>query len=299
MMRNSIKKLDDEQAKLLPTPEQVADYERKGWHITPKIIDDETLQAARAGAAAFYDGARDYTLESLAGIANDAPNADATLLNNEFVTLQSEALRQLGHASIVAATAARLARADDIRLFADSLISKRPEKPGTPGIVGWHTDRAYWPTCSSDLMLTAWIPLQDVTVDMGPMVYIEGSHHWRDDPELSQFYGFNNQDLSGMQAYLAENAPDAPRVETVIKAGQVAFHNAHVIHSSRPNSSQNTRLALAVHLQDGANHNIKALRPDGSEILIGYDKLCRKDDNGRPDYSDPDLFPVLYHEGSA
>lgn len=288
--------LTDSQLALLPSAEDVTAYRDRGWHITPEIIDPDLLDAAREGAAAFYRGERDFTLASLQGAANDAPDPQAALLNNEFVTLQSAALQQLGHAPLVTATAARLAQTSEIRLFADSLISKRPQKPTTSGVVGWHTDRAYWPTCSSDDMLTAWIPLQDVTIDMGPVVYIEESHKWRHNPELKEFYGFNNQDLSKMDDYLNTNAPNACRKLTVMKAGQVAFHNAHVIHCSHPNTSQVTRAALAVHFQDGANHNVKATRPDGTDLQIGYDKLCRQDRQGRPDYSDPDLFPVLYRD---
>ena len=67
-----------------------------------------------------------------------------------------------------------------------------------------------------------------------------------------------------------------------LKKGQVSFHNSHTIHCSYPNTSEKNRLALAVHLQDGDNKYKEAFNDKGEKIVIGYDKICRKDKNGKP-----------------
>ncbi|MEL7146542.1 MAG: hypothetical protein AAFO69_09265, partial [Bacteroidota bacterium] len=80
----------------------------------------------------------------------------------------------------------------------------------------------------------------------------------------------------------------------LLEKGQVSFHNCHTIHSSSSNLSDRNRMALAIHLQNGENAYQKAYKANGEEIVIGYDKLCRKDENGLPDYRDPALFPVIW-----
>ncbi len=281
---------------LLPTEDEIKQYEAKGWYVSSKIISDELIERARRGADRFYKGERDFELPNYSGIANDNFDESSALLNNEFVSLQVKELNELAFYPLIGAIAAKLARTKSIRLFADSLINKKPSKPTSKGIVGWHSDKAYWPTCSSDRMLTAWIPLQDVTIDMGSLMHIDESHKWKDEEELKQFYSFNNQDLSKFEKFLLDNKPDHNRSVMLIKKGQVSFHNCNTIHSSSTNVSKINRMALAIHLQDASNHYIKAYKDNGELIEIGYDKLCNKDESGNPNYADENIFPTMWQE---
>jgi len=277
----------------LPTAEDIAKYEESGWHITPKILTDIEIENAIQGVARFYKGINDYELEKLDAVADDVYDESKTILNNEFTTLRNKELRLLGFHKLLVATAAMLARTSSVRLFADSLITKRPTRQVHQGAVGWHSDKAYWPTCTSDSMLTAWIPLQDVTLQMGPLMHIDGSHKWRNDKKLREFYSFNNQDLEQFDNYLKAERPDHKREYMTLKKGQVSFHNCHTIHSSYPNTSDLDRVALAVHYQDHTNKYQKAYKDNGELISIGYDKLCKISDSDDPNYADPKLFPVL------
>lgn len=281
---------------LLPSSEDLEAFERLGWYQSPVILSQDLLDKAVAGTERFYAGERDFDFSKRVGIADDAPTEEQTLRNNEFVTLQSKALQAIGFHETLCATAARLAGASEIRLFADSLICKKPKKADNPGVVGWHTDRAYWPTCSSHRMITAWIPLVECTIEMGPVVHVDGSHHWRNEEALKSFYSFNQQDLGGLEKYLSEEKGNYQKSAMVMKPGQVSFHSCHTIHCSYPNLSDRDRLVLAVHYQDGENQYQEAYHKNGDPIVIGYDRLCAKDQNGRPDYSDPKLFPLVWKE---
>jgi len=290
--------LSSQDMDLLPTESDIQLYEKLGWHVTPKIIDEETLEKAVAGARAFYAGKRDFHMPSLQGAADDTDGEGKVILNNEFTTLRKKELRDLGFHKLVVATAASLSRSTSIRLFADSLITKRPTKGENMGIVGWHSDKAYWPTCTSDHMLTAWIPLQDVTLEMGPVMHIDGSNNWQHEEELKSFYSFNNQDLKAFAEYLRIKRPEHKKSYMTIKKGQVSFHNCHTIHSSYPNTSKQDRLALAIHFQDHRNKHQIVHREDGSVLEISYDRLCSRTPDGNPNYSDEQLFPVLYQAQS-
>ena len=285
--------------KLLPSKKDVEKFKSIGWYVSPKIISDEIIDSAIIGSTEFYDGVRDFQLKSRAGIADDKPQAEQVLINNEFVTLQKRQLRDLGLNKLVVATAAILSETNELRLFSDSLINKQPQTEHDRGIVGWHTDKAYWPTCTSNHMLTAWIPLQDVSIEMGPVVYIDGSHKWFKDETLKQYYSFNKQELGDLEKYFQDASLEANESPMIVKRGQVCFHNCHVIHASKPNISKKSRLALAIHFQDHRNHYQTHLDQDGQPVSIGYDNLCSRDENDLPNYRDPSFFPVVFTTNSC
>ena len=291
---NKFQSLTTEQKQLLPTEEDVLFYEKNGWYISPVVLEKDVIDEAISGAQDFYNGVRDYELKDDCGLADDGFNSKAAIRNNEFVTLQKKELKNIGFNPLIMAIAAKLARVDEIRLFGDSLVNKLPQKPTSKGVVGWHSDKAYWPTCSSDKMLTVWIPFQDVSENMGPLTYISQSHLWKEELELKKYFSFGNQNLGAFEDYLSKHKPKGAFSQMTLKKGQVSFHNSHTIHCSYPNTSSKSRLALAVHLQDGENKYKEAFNDKGEKIIISYDKICRKDKNGKPDYSDPNLFPILH-----
>ena len=278
---------------LLPSEEDLKSFNEKGWYKTGSIFSDEEINAAVKGANDFYNGIIDFPLFNKEGLADDMSGEEAKIRNNEFTTLQKKELRALGWHPHIREIAKVLTGSSEIRLFADSLITKLPAKKASAGSVGWHSDKAYWPTCTSNKLLTVWIPLQDCTIDMGPLVYIDGSHKWKDEKELRSYFSFNNQDLLSFENYLDEKKQGYKKSFMTLKKGQACFHSCHTIHSSYPNVSQISRLALAVHLQDDSNKYQEAFHPDGKKIVIGYDKVCSKDLNGNPNYKDNKVFPLL------
>lgn len=288
------KNIPEKLKEYLPTENDIRLYEDIGWYISPIMLPEETIDDALIGVERFYNGEIDFQFAEHSGIADDEPGQNQVIRNNEFVTLRNKELKNLGFHPLVVGTAASLARTNGIRLFADSLILKSPEKPSDKGIVGWHSDKAYWPTCTSDRMLTAWIPLQDCTVDMGPVAHINSSHRWKDNASLKKFFSFNNQNLLDFEDYLKRNQEDYKMTPMVVKKGQVCFHNCHTIHSSFPNTSNKDRLALAIHFQDLDNSYQAAFKENGEPITISYDRLCKKNPNGDPDYSDENIFPLLF-----
>jgi ectoine hydroxylase-related dioxygenase (phytanoyl-CoA dioxygenase family) len=287
--------LSREQLAMLPSENEIDRYDEIGWHVSPFILPEELIDEAVRGAEAFYRGERDWTLNHTDHISNDDVALDKRLLNNEMTSLQKMEVRDLINYPTIGATAMKLARTNSIRMFADGIVHKKPVDGTTDqGIVGWHADRPYWPTCSSHNMMTAWIPLQDCTIDMGPVFYISGSHKWRDDLRFRKLFNFNNQNLDEMSAFLKKEKPDYVSVPMTLKKGQVSFHHGYTIHASRPNTSSRDRIAIGLHLQDGANHYVPAFHPDGNKVEIGYDLVCRKDATGQPDYADPAVFPELF-----
>jgi ectoine hydroxylase-related dioxygenase (phytanoyl-CoA dioxygenase family) len=284
--------LSEVQLALLPTEDDVLFYEEHGWYISPQIIPDSIIDEAATATERYHRGERDRPLSITTGYSDWKPeNGYDVVRNNEFVSLQSEGLRQLALQPIIGAIAARLTRTTQIRLLDDQLVYKPPFTQNTKTAIGWHADRAYWATCSSHQLITAWIPFHDCDESRGPLVVIDKSHKWSG-TENTRF--FNNPDLEQMEQKFRQPNREIVKVPMTLKKGQVSFHHCWTIHGSYPNLSQNHRLALAVHLQDRYNHYQSFCNSEGKEIHIFDEVLCCKLDNGEPDFNDPDVFPILW-----
>ncbi len=287
--------LAPEQQQYLPTDEDVAFYEQHGWFVSQQVLSEEVIEDALRGAMDFYDGKRDAALPISEGYSDWKPSDGDTVRNNEFVSLQKQELGRLVSQPIIGAMAARLARTSSIRLLDDQLVYKPPGS-ATNSTVGWHADHAYWATCSSNKMLTAWIPFHDVDEARGPLVVIDGSHKWSN---LEHTRFFNQTDLDEIEQRFRDQGQTVRRVPLTLKKGQVSFHHAWTLHASYPNRSDQFRLALAVHLQDEENHYQPYYKPDGTEVHILDESLCRKLPTGEPDFRDPYPFPVLWSDDRA
>lgn len=281
-----------EQTKLLPSESDIEFYEQHGWYKSPFILPEEVINLALEGAEKFYRGERDAILKTKNGFVDWTPHNSQDLRNNEFVSLQKHELRQLVLNPVLGAIAAKLTRSSEIRLLDDQLISK-PPKTNTP--IGWHTDRSYWATCSSDKLLTAWIPLLDCDESLGPLVVIDGSHHWEG---LEHMRLFNDSNLEELEAEFVRQGKEVVKVPMVLKKGQVSFHNCWTVHGSYANSSNQTRTAMSVHYQDRENHYRPYWDLQGKEVHMFDEQLCRKLPNGDPDFSDPHVFPVVWSASS-
>lgn len=289
--------LTPEQQALLPTEEDICFYEEHGWYISPSVIPESAIDNAIAGSQAFYRGERDGTIPFDTGYSNWKPEDGDIVRNNEFVSLQKKELRQLALQPVIGAIAARLARTEEIRILDDQLVYK-PAATNNQKVktaVGWHSDRAYWGTCSSDNLLTAWIPFHDCDQARGPLVVLDKSHRWSG---LENMRHFNDANLSNLTGKLQAEGKKVVKVPMTLKKGQVSFHHCWTIHGSYPNLSQHHRQALAVHLQDKDNCYRPYVNSQGREIHIFDEQLCRRLPNGNPDFSDPDVFPVVWSAAS-
>jgi ectoine hydroxylase-related dioxygenase (phytanoyl-CoA dioxygenase family) len=286
-------RLTKEQLALLPTDADVAHYEERGYYISREnAIPERLLEQAIRGSERFYRGERDHPLPVATGFSDTIPIDDKTPRNNEFVSLQIDEFKQLALYPLIGAIAARLTRSSSIRLLDDQLIWK-PGDPtnATDTITGWHADRAYWGTCTSDKLTTTWIPLHDIEINRAPLVVMAGSHRWSG---LQDMRHFNNKNLTDLQEQFRAEAKQVEIVPMTLKRGQMSFHHCWTMHASFANTSAKPRLAFAVHLQDGDNRYRPYRNAQGREIHIADEQLCRKLPSGDPDFSDPAVFPVIW-----
>ncbi len=278
----------------LPTPEEVDHYREHGWHVTGPIVPHDLLDRMRDLVEEYQHRPADRRLPVEIGHSDWSPTDGDGVRNSEFLTYQDPRFAPLTLMPLIGEIAAMLADTDEIRLFDDQAVLKPPGDARS--VVGWHTDASYWSTCTSDRMLTAWIPFEDATIENGTLAVVDGSHRW---PGTEDLRHFNVSDLGRLGSMLGRRiGPDAVR-RLEVRKGQVEFHHARMIHASAANLTAVPRLAIAVHLQDGANAHRDVRTPDGREIVLADDRLARRTADGQPDYADPAVFPVLWSERHA
>lgn len=281
--------LTEEESGLLPSEEDVVFYRKHGYYHSRKLFTDEEIEAAIAGSERYYAGERDFPPPN--GFETDGwkPGDGEGLRKNDYASLRNRELTALVRKPILAAVAARLAGAG-IRLWHDQLLYKPVSTPGSPVSVGWHTDRQYWRCCTSDNMLTAWIPFHDCGEEMGTLTVVDGSHTW---PDNTRGLDFFSSDLEGMERRFDTGGAAVTKVPMILAIGHVSFHHCRTIHGSGPNFGTAPRRAIAVHLQDQPNRYREYRFSDGNLARHENNRMCRQVD-GRPDYTDPVICPRLW-----
>jgi phytanoyl-CoA dioxygenase PhyH len=276
-----------------PSQEDVAFYREHGWFVTPKVLSDDLIKEGIAALEQHWSGHRDEHLPVNEGFVDWMPGDGEGTRNNEYISLQNHRLRKLAWHPLIGAIAARLAGSDSIRLFDDQIVCKPPSQARST--VGWHVDGDYWGTCSSQELLTAWIPLHDCPEELGPLAVIDGSHKWSHEVDRKML-SFHSQDMNALAHLVEEKGREFVCKLLPMARGQMSFHHSRTIHGSFPNRGNHPRIALALHMQDGSNRYRPCVRADGRPVQLFNDRICRKDSNGLPDYSDDAVFPTLFRD---
>jgi len=298
-MTNEFSLTEDEQA-LLPTDSDVRHYAEHGWYLSKKLLTDDEVDALVAASDDFYAGARDHQLPSHPPkIAYWRPENGPVQRHHDYVHYESDSIAKILRKPLIGAVAARLAEADEIRIFQSTMIYKPPIAGEPSNIVPWHFDKHYWASSSSERMLTAFIPFHDCGVEMGTITMVDGSHRWQEiGARDSTVLHFAERDRSELEEMLTENAAfngvSVTKVPMEIPKGHMSFHHCKTYHGSGANVSDRPRRAISLHLQDGDNAYREFPLSDGTLAAYNHDWLVRRTPDGHPDYADPDYCPVLW-----
>jgi ectoine hydroxylase-related dioxygenase (phytanoyl-CoA dioxygenase family) len=292
--------LTAEERRLLPTGAEVEQYRRDGWYLTRKLLTDEEADELVAASERFYAGERDRTLPGRPPrLAYWQPADGPVQRHNDYIHYESDAIARILRKPLIGAVAARLAGTDEIRVFQSTLIYKPPRPDEVTNIVPWHFDRHYWQSCTSDRMLTAFIPFHHCDEEMGTITMVDGSHRWKeigaDDTTTRHFAERDRTELDRMlHENAAHNNTTVHKTPMVIPKGHMSFHHCRTYHGSGANRSDRPRRAISFHLQDGENAYREFPLSDGGIVQYNHDFLVRRTADGRPDYADPEYCPVLW-----
>jgi ectoine hydroxylase-related dioxygenase (phytanoyl-CoA dioxygenase family) len=222
-------------------------FERDGYWISPKLIDDETIERLRKAHEQIWAGEVDgdgYP-ERVARVT--APSDPTRLRKLDNAWWINDEVYKMVTSPIIGELAADLMDTDEVRLWHDQAIYKPGigEKETSAGNVGWHQDYGYWQCSNTPNMVTAWIALQDTDLTNGGMMTICGSHKWGLIPDSDTFFNQNMDDLKVRYSALGFEWREEP---CILKAGQASFHHSLTFHGSGPNRTLEPRLSVVAHL---------------------------------------------------
>ncbi len=294
--------LTDAERALLPSDDDLVHYAEHGWYLSKKLFTDDEVDTLQEAGERFYAGERSRRLPKRPKtLAYWEPSQGPVQRHNDYVHYESDEIGAILRKPLLGAVAARLAETREIRVFQSTLIYK-PPRPGEPSNhVPWHFDKHYWQTCTSEKMLTAFIPFHDCGEEMGTITMIDGSNNWKEiGYEDSTTKHFADRDKSELEEVLKQNAEfnnaEIVKVPIVIPKGHMNFHHCKTYHGSGANRADVPRRAISLHLQDGGNQYREYTRADGSVVQYNHDHFVRRTSTGEPDYADPKFCPPIWRE---
>lgn len=150
-----------------------------------------------------------------------------------------EAVREIVFDQRLARAAAELLGVDAVRLYHDQALFKEAGGGHTP----WHVDQYYWPL-ASDRTVTAWIPLVDVDLAMGPLAFAPGSQRL----DACRDMKISDESHRAVATMLGEAG-----IRTAVRPyalGDVSFHLGWTYHCAGPNRTKRERSVMTVIYMD-------------------------------------------------
>jgi non-heme Fe2+,alpha-ketoglutarate-dependent halogenase len=204
------------------TRDQIAAFTRDGYLAGIRIFDEEEIIAIRR----YFD---ELLAKTLAAGGDSYSISTAHLSHGRVYDILTDP-RIVRHIKDLLG--------DDVVAWGSHFFCKMP---GDGKRVSWHQDSSYWPLTPS-MAVTAWLAIDDASVENACMRYIPGSHHLGHlTYTLSEGDEANvlNQTVAG-----ADTLGEPVNVE--LKAGEISIHSDLLLHGSEANQSNRRRCGLTL-----------------------------------------------------
>jgi ectoine hydroxylase-related dioxygenase (phytanoyl-CoA dioxygenase family) len=255
------------------TNEQIQFYQKNRFIKLKQVFDEETLL--------FF---------------NDAISKRVNLMNHESKPLEQrntygkaflqlfnlwtvdEVVKALIFSKRLARIATDLMQVSGVRIYHDQALFKE----GGGGITPWHADQYYWPL-ETDKTVTAWIPLQETPLELGPLEFSAGSHQIIEGRDL---------EIGDESEAVIQKKLKVTSFEHVIEAfdlGEVSFHSGWVFHRAGANSTNEMRKVMTVIYMD---KNMVLKNPDNKNQINDWHTWCPGATIG--EVINTPLNPILY-----
>jgi ectoine hydroxylase-related dioxygenase (phytanoyl-CoA dioxygenase family) len=214
------------------TADQIAFYNENGYIKLKNVLSPSLLEHYRQAIS-----------NRVAELSADvAPMDQRTTYGKAFLQImnlwtKSPVVKEFVFGKRLARIAAELTGATGVRIYHDQALYK--EAGG--GLTPWHADQYYWPV-STDRMITAWVPLQDTPMEMGPLAFCEKSHRFQSGRDL---------EISDESEMTLKQALNAFRKEdSTFALGDVSFHAGWTFHRAGANSTTRPREVMTMIYMD-------------------------------------------------
>lgn len=253
--------------------EQIDFYQHNRFIKLKQVLNEETLE--------FFNKAISDRVDKMNTVTTSIE--ERSTYGKAFLQLfnlwrEDEVVKELIFSKRLAKIAADLMQVDGVRLYHDQALFKE----GGGGITPWHADQYYWPL-DTDKTVTAWIPLQKIPLDHGPLEFSAGSHHIVEGRELE----IGDESETAIQQKL--RVTDYKHVIEPFDAGEISFHSGWVFHRAGGNFSNEMRKVMTIIYMD---KDMKLKNPENKNQINDWNTWCPGATIG--EVINSPLNPVLY-----
>jgi ectoine hydroxylase-related dioxygenase (phytanoyl-CoA dioxygenase family) len=218
----------------------------------PYPLDAGTIEAFRANG--FVRLKQIFSADELAHYAPETerltlakqarPLAERSTYGKAFLQVtnlwqQSEVVREFVFGKRLARIAAELLEVEGVRLYHDQSLMKEAGGGFTPA----HADQYYWPL-ASNRVVTAWVPLQPVPAQMGPIGFYAGSHRF----DFGRDLPISDESEARIGAEMERRG--FALVDDPFELGEVSFHSGWTFHRAGPNRTNRPRSVMTIIYMD-------------------------------------------------
>jgi ectoine hydroxylase-related dioxygenase (phytanoyl-CoA dioxygenase family) len=203
------------------TPDQVESYQRDGL-LFP-------LSALSAGEVEYFRACHDELDQQLGGRPTAEQKGDRHLDVKWICDLAT-------HPAVLDAVEDIIG--PDILIHSSTIFTKYPRDEK---FVSWHQDSHYW-GLSEPRLVSAWIALTDSTIDNGCLRVLPGTHT----RAFAHLEEPRQTNILSRGTTVSGTVDVDQAIDIVLRAGEMSFHHANLIHGSNPNASAGPRIGVAV-----------------------------------------------------
>ncbi len=222
------------------TEEQVSWYQENGFIKLKHVFGQETLDFFNKEITRIVHERNPLLKKTM---------EERTTFEKAFIQIGNlfridETVKKLVLSKRLGKIAADLMQVEGVRLYHDQALYKEPTGK-TSNITPWHADQYYWPLDTLNTV-TAWIPLQRTTREMGPLAFSMGSQKY----DFGRDLEISDKSEDKIQRALAE--ANLEFIDTGFDVGEVSFHSGWTFHRASANTSDKVRAVMTIiYMEDG------------------------------------------------
>jgi ectoine hydroxylase-related dioxygenase (phytanoyl-CoA dioxygenase family) len=211
-------------------PEAVATFQNNGHVLLRGVAKPEEVAAFRPVVASAVSR---FNRES-------RPLEERDTYGKAFIQVmnlwrEDDDVRRFVLAARFAGVAADLLGTESVRIYHDQALVKEPGGGHTP----WHQDAVYWPI-DGTRCVTMWMPLVDITPEMGVMTFVNGSN------SVALGDAAISDDSEAHFDSLVSRTAAKLSIPVSMSAGDATFHGGWTLHKAGANVSAITREVMTV-----------------------------------------------------
>jgi ectoine hydroxylase-related dioxygenase (phytanoyl-CoA dioxygenase family) len=258
------------------SPEQIARFQKDGYIKLKNVLSADVLE---------YYG-KEITRLVLEQSKDAAPLDKRSTYGKAFLQImniwtKSETVKEFVFGQRLGKIAADLLQVDGVRMYHDQALYKEAGGGYTP----WHVDQFYWPV-STEKTITAWIPLHEIPMEHGPLMFSVGSQRIKigRDMEISD----DSEKKIDAQLKLS----NLPVDEAPYDLGEVSFHLGYTFHRAGPNTLPYAREVMTIIYME---KDMRLIEPKNQAQKNDWAGWCPGAKIG--EIIDTPLNPILYPRG--